>query len=336
MMMRVGTGEHTYEWIENWARIPDTKSAREGWAHHALAVTSAGEIVGSHPGDSLVLFFDPDGNVRRSWDGDLTEAHGVVAVKEGPTDYLWIADQGSKRIPAGGYQYVNDTKGWQVVKKTLHGETVQALPRPDLPIYQEGRYAPTWVAVNEERFGGNGDVWVTDGYGQYYVHRFDKSGAYLASINGAEGKAGAFKTPHSIWVDRRKSEPELYVADRANGRVQVYDLEGHYKRVFGSDFLTSPSGFAVDGDHLIIGELRARVTIVDLDDKLICHLGGNEAVCSVEGWPNVKNERGEPTRTPLLDVGKFNGPHGIAADADGNIYVSEWLIGGRFIKLAKV
>ncbi|HLZ08131.1 MAG TPA: hypothetical protein VKT80_06040, partial [Chloroflexota bacterium] len=225
--MRLGTGEHTYEWIENWARLPDTPGFREGWAHHALAVTSGGEIVGSHPGDPLVIFFDREGNVQRSWDGGLTEAHGMVAVKEGATDYLWIADQGSKRIPAGGYQYVNDARGWQVVKKTLSGESVQTLPRPDLPVYKEGRYAPTWVAVNEERFGGNGDIWVTDGYGQFYVHRFDKNGSYLGSINGEEGKAGAFKTPHSIWVDRRKPEKELYVADRTNGRVQVYDLDGH-------------------------------------------------------------------------------------------------------------
>jgi DNA-binding beta-propeller fold protein YncE len=334
--MRVGTGEHTYEWIENWAKIPDTASAREGWAHHGLAVTSDGDVVANHPGDSVLLFFDRGGNITRSWDGDLTEAHGMVLVREGTTDYLWIADQGSKRIPAGGYQYVNDTKGWQVVKKTLSGKTVQTLPKPDLPMYRESRYAPTWVAVNEERYGGNGDIWVTDGYGQYYVHRFNQRGEYLDSINGEEGKAGAFKTPHAIWVDRRKSEPELYVADRTNGRVQVYDLESNYKRVFGSDFLTSPSGFAVDGDHLIIGELRARVTIVDRDDRLICHLGGNEQVCAVDGWPNVKNERGEPTRTHLLEPGKFNSPHGIAVDGAGNIYVSEWLIGGRSIKLAKV
>jgi hypothetical protein len=281
------------------------------------------------------VFFDGDGNLESSWDGGLTEAHGMVLVVEDGVDYLWIADQGSKRIPDGGYQYVADSKGWQVVKTTLDGRTVATMPKPDLPIYHGARYAPTWVAVYEERHGGNGDVWVTDGYSQNQVHRFRKDGSYVGSISGEEGKAGAFKTPHSIWVDVRKSEPELYVADRSNRRVQVYDLEGKYKRVFGEDFLTSPSGFAVDGDHLIIGELRARVTIVDENDRLICHLGGNDAVCSVDGWPNVKNAAGIPTRTHLLEPGKFNSPHGIAADAAGNIYVSEWLIGGRSIKLEK-
>jgi hypothetical protein len=54
--MRVGTGEHTYEWIVNWAQLPDTESARTGWAHHGLAVTSDGRVVANHPGDSTVVF----------------------------------------------------------------------------------------------------------------------------------------------------------------------------------------------------------------------------------------------------------------------------------------
>jgi hypothetical protein len=51
--MRIGSGEHTYEWIENWAKIPDSASARDGWAHHGLAVTGEGDVVGNHPGIRL-------------------------------------------------------------------------------------------------------------------------------------------------------------------------------------------------------------------------------------------------------------------------------------------
>jgi len=202
-------------------------------------------------------------------------------------------------------------------------------------------YSPTWVAVNEERHGGNGDVWVADGYGQSYVHRYDKSGNYIASINGEEGVAGRFNCPHAIFIDRRRSGQggsgtELYVADRANGRVQVYDLEGNFKRVFGSGFLTTPSGFAVHGDLLVIAELRARLTLCGKNDEFICYLGANEAVCDVEGWPNNKDASGNIIPTSLLESGKFNSPHGLAADAQGNLYVAEWLIGGRFIRLGKV
>jgi hypothetical protein len=74
---------------------------------------------------------------------------------------------------------------------------------------------------------------VTDGYGQNHIHRFTASGEYVSSINGNEGRAGAFNRPHAIWIDTRKSEPELYIADRASGQVQVYSLEGEFKRSFG-------------------------------------------------------------------------------------------------------
>ncbi|HEV2125980.1 MAG TPA: hypothetical protein VGW38_24760, partial [Chloroflexota bacterium] len=249
------------------------------------------------------------------------------------SEYLWIADPGSKR--AGVPEYAPKQGPGQVLKLTFDGEVVQTLARPDLPIYESGKYSPTAVAVAEERLGGNGDIWVADGYGMSYVHRFDKGGRYLGSINGQEGDAGPFKTPHGVAIDWRKAEPELLVADRTNHRIQVYDLEGNWKRVVGESFLSSPSVFAFDGDNLVVGELRARLAILDRDDRLVGYIGGNESVCDEPGWPNQKSAAGHPERTERLRPGKFNSPHGLAADADGNLYVAEWLIGGRYTKLVK-
>jgi len=117
-------------------------------------------------------------------------------------------------------------------------------------------------------------------------------------------------------------------ANRGNRRVQVYDVEGNYLRVFGADFLTSPCAFAVSGERLIIPELRARVAILDGQDRLLGYLGENEAICDLPGWPNHADA--------LVHPGKFNSPHGVAADAQGNIYVTEWIIGGRITQLAPV
>ena len=337
--MRVGDGEHTYEWIDDWAKIPDTESARDGWAHHGVAVTAAGNIIASHPGTSELLEFNPNGDLLRSSPTGLTECHGICLVNEGGTEYLWIADTGSKQHKIetnGGYEYQPNANEPRVVKTTLDGKIVATIGRPDLPAYESGKYTPTWVAVNEERFGGNGDVWVGDGYGSSFVHRYDKSGNYIASINGEEGEAGPFASPHTIWIDSRKSEPELYIADRSNGRVQVYDVEGNYKKVFGSEWFRSPTGFATHGDLMVIIELHANIALVDADDNLVAQIGTNRAVCDVEGWPNVRNERGETIRNNLLEAGKLNSPHGVAMDDAGNIYVSEWLVGGRYTKLAKV
>ena len=116
-------------------------------------------------------------------------------------------------------------------------------------------------------------------------------------------------------------------------RVQVYDMEGGFKRAFGADFLTTPSGFVTYGDLMVIAELRARLAITDIDDNLVTYLGDNQQVCDVEGWPNNMGDGGNIVPTGLLETGKFNSPHGLAVDADGNLYVAEWLIGGRVTKL---
>ena len=309
--MRIGTGQHTYEWIDNWGRIPDTPSGRENGRTHGVVVSETGNVLVFNQANPAVLVFDPSGKLTDWWGDRFLGAHGMTLVKEGDTEYLWLTDQSTA----------------EVAKMTLDGKTVLNIDKPNHPVYQKANYAPTWVAVNEERFGGNGDIWVTDGYGSNYVHRYDKTGKYLNSINGEEGKTGAFSCPHGIWVDNRKPEPELYVADRSNKRIQVYDVQGNYKRAFGDDYLTSPDGFITHGEFLMMPELYARLTILDGNDKLVTHLGSNEDVVKVKGWPNIHDH---------LEAGKFNSPHGMGADKAGNLYVVEWITGGRITKLAKV
>lgn len=315
--MLVGHGEHTYEWIEKWAKIPDTDTARTGWAHHGIVASETGKVITFHQGDPNVLVFDEDGNLEQLWNGAVDNAHGMHIVKEGSTEYLWLADNTTGRV----------------LKTTLDGEHVMSIEKPDIEVYREGKYSPTGVAVDQKQHGGDGGIYVTDGYGSSYVHRYDQDGNYISSINGEEGEAGKFSTPHGVWVDTRKPERELYVADRSNGRIQVYDLEGNYKRVLGrapgADWLHSPAAFAQSGSTMIAAELRgSRITVLDIEDNLVAYLGENSGAFNLKkGWPNVAHE--------TLEVGKFNSPHGVAADGQGNIYVAEWLIGGRINKLAK-
>jgi hypothetical protein len=335
MSTTMPAGDESYEWMEGWAKTPDSPSARDGWAHHGVVVLRSGEVVTFHSGDPDLLVLNADGAVVRTIPTDLCEAHGITLVEEDGVEYLWIADCGVKMTPGApapeGYEMSVGARGGQVVKLTLQGDVVMRLATPPVPQYADGGgYAPTWVAVDEERLGGTGDVWVADGYGHSLLHRFSADGSYVATVSDLE-----LNCPHAIFIDRRAGRPRLYVADRTNARVQVLDMDGRRERVFGEDFLVSPSVFATYGEYLIVGELHARLTVCDGDDRLVAYLGRNDEVCTVDGWPNVKDEAGRLVRSHLLVPGKFNSPHGMAVDADGNVYVAEWLIGGRFTKLAR-
>jgi hypothetical protein len=338
MLINLENDGPSYEWLEDWADVPEPEQARSGWAHHGLAVTRSGEIVGFHPARSEVVIFDSAGRVSGSWPVGLKEGHGLTLVEDDGKEYLWVADPGTKMREAPDHSYQRDVAPGQgqVVKFGLDGVEVASLARPPHGAYESGFFAPTSVAVYETRHGGNGDVWVADGYGESLVHRYSADGKYVSTLSGEEGPVGRFNCPHGVFIDRRRSTPELWVADRGNARVQVYDTDGQWLRTVGEGFLNSPSAFATNGPDIVIGELYARLAVVDMDDRLVGYLGEDDEARQRPGWPNGLGPDEHPARNPNLTQGRFNSPHGLASDADGNIYVAEWLIGGRMIKLDHV
>ena len=326
-----------YHWIDDWGRTAQSNDSRLGWAHPGMATTRDGRLVTCDSGESVMKVFNPDGVLLESWNGSFVDAHGITITRDDVNEEIWIADNGSKRHINYGYDYAPDadeTSG-RVFKVAFGGKELLELPFPHHDAYKSERYAPTSVAVNEKSYGGNGDVWVADGYGASLVHRYSAEGSHLGTIDGTEG-AGHFDCPHGIFMDRRRIPTgELYVADRANARVQVFDMEGRFKRSFGSNFLNSPSAFATFGDVMVVAELQARLALIDVEDRLINYLFPDEQVAEREGWPNEKSGSGEVERPATKESGKFKSPHGLTVDNQGNIYVAEWLIGGRMVKLVR-
>ncbi len=322
-----------YDWIGDWAELPGGQPAGGGWAHTGLVLGPDRTVLAVHPDIPLVLVLDREGSFRRSFAVPVTEAHGL-ALDSGPDGHvLWVADPGF-RLRVAGSEINRDGPGaGRVVGTDLTGSVVRELQPPDHPAYKEGPYKPTAVVVDRAASDGPGDVWVADGYGQSLVHRYSPDGEYLRTISGDEGRGARFNTPHSIFIDRRRSDPELFVADRGNQQVQVFDLDGVFKRAFGGGELTSPSGFAVTGDQLIVAELRARLAVFDPAERLLGYLGDNDSAADLAGWPNQALADGRIVPSEALVPGLFNSPHAIAADEDGSIYVAEFLLGGRFSKL---
>ena len=315
----------SYDWIDGWARLPDDESVRQGWAHTAIAALADGRLVTGHPGEPQLLILDPDGRVLSAVDLPVVEIHGITV----DDDVLWVADVGRKRRPHDGYENPTGLIRGQVVKVDLTGRVLTKLDPPPLDVYETTSYSPTGTAVD----AATGDLWVADGYGASLVHRYDRHGRWRSSLSGEEG-GGRFNCPHAVLVDTRRGAPELYVADRGNGRIQVYGTDGAYRRTIGPDVLHSPTNLAIDGDRLVAAEFRgARLTVLDRDDQLVAYVGENGSVVAGAGWPNELDERGVPRRTSRLEPRRFNSPHGVAADGAGNLYVAEWLIGGRYLKL---
>ena len=318
-----------WAWDEPWATPPDALDGA-GWAHHGLAVAHDGRIVGARAGDAAICIFEPIGELAASWPSGLTEAHGLALAGPARDQRLWVADPGFTMVPHdGGYALHRPAAHGRVVCFDLRGARLGELPTPPPPDGAATAYAPTGVAVDEAR----GSIWVADGYGRSLVHRFSPDGALELTLSGEEG-AGRFDCPHAVFIDRRADAPRLYVTDRGNACLQVYDLDGAFLHAADAG-LRSPSALVALGEELIVAELDARLTVLDAGDRVVEHLGWDEAAPRRAGWPNAIAADGTTVRPPDLRPWRFNSPHGLAADARGNLYVAEWLVGGRLIRLLR-
>jgi sugar lactone lactonase YvrE len=320
----------SYSWSEEW---DDTSADESAMSHTSVVITGAGEIVVGAPAEATLVVRDASGEViRKTTVEGVIELHGMTPVTEDGEELLWIADTGTSLY--GGSDSLDirhvSPEG-QVVQVDLDGNQRRKLDRPPLDVYDgDARYSPTAVAVADD-----GTIWVADGYGAGLVHRFAADGSYLGHISGEEG-AGPFKEPHDVLIDTRGDTPELYVADRVNGRLQIFDLDGSFLRTAGEGFLPGPTQLAIDGDRLLVTDLlTGRLSILDADDELVEHLFEHPSPPPAwdnsthpDGWPNARGDDGLIVAVDLQPE-QFHTPHGVAVADDGTIYVSEFAIGER-------
>jgi hypothetical protein len=318
----IGSGEHTYKVIDNWAKLPAGK--RFGNTH-GVCETGDGRIFihnASPTGDSMCVF-DPDGKFITSWGKAYAPgAHGLQLRKEADGEFLYLATTGQHFVAK------TDLDGKELFRigcpkdaKNAKGET--CYPDPN-------RYVPTNIAFHPT----DGSFYVSDGYGLGYVHRYSAKGEYLSTFGGTGTTDGLFKCPHGITVDSRDAaNPRILVADRENYRLQYFDLDGKH---LSTQLLTKPGDgtdpqrpchfdFFKNGE-MLIPDLRGRLTILDKDNNLVTHLGENP----VEPF-RANNGVPDDARKP----GQFCSPHQAIFDHAGNIYCVEWLFDGRVTKLMK-
>jgi DNA-binding beta-propeller fold protein YncE len=289
----MGNRQLIYEVAEGWGKLP------EGWSYRevaAVGVDRQDQVYLFSRGDHPIIVYDRDGNFLRSWgEGVFTRAHGLTM---GSDDSIYCTDDGDHTVR----------------KCTLDGKILLQLGIPGKPApYQSGEpfNRCTHVALSPKN-----EIYVSDGYGNSRVHKYSP---------GTD--PGQFNIVHNICTD---DAGYVYVADRENHRIQVFDSNGKYETQWNN--MHRPCALYMDrgpSPLCYIGELGPGLAT----NKNIPNVGHRLIILTAEG--KVLARLGD--RYAGEDPGQFIAPHGIAVDSHGDIYVGEvsWTIAGQHLSPPK-
>ncbi len=312
--MIVGAGQARFEVVENWPRLPD------GWSCPdvvGVAIDARDRVYAFNRGqapsspDHPVIVFEPDGTFAHSFgDGLFPFAHGIG-------------------LDASGNVFLGDCGTHTVRKFSVTGELLMTLGIPAIPSetgIQGSDYRtithgsvpfnrPTRPAV-----APNGDLYVSDGYGNARIHHFAADGTLKASWGEPGDGPGQFNVPHSVWVH---TDGRVFVCDRENSRVQVFTAEGAFLAQWTD--VIRPDDLYIDREGLVyIAELGERAGLFPFMSRPLGHdRPGRVSVFDLDGQL-VARWGGDDPYAP----GSFFAPHGIAVDSRGDLYVSEVVASG--------
>jgi len=305
--VRMGAGLMTFDTVPGWGLTADGKSAI-GPTHGGVIVGKDGTIYTS--ADKGVIAFSPDGKVTREFPGEpYTKLHDIEIRDENGTEYLY----GARNANAEGIKF-----------NAADGKVALRLPFPDDSGLAVKPFNPTAITVSN-----NGNIFLSDGYASNIIFIFDKAGKYLKHFGAKGNGPRQFNTAHGMTLDTRYEPNRLLICDRNHqprGRLLHYSLEGEYiNEVIGG--LGMPTSVSVQGDYVSVPDLHGRVVILDKTNTIMAVLGHN---------PDRKQGSNYGIKQADWIEGLFSGTHGSGWDADGNLYVQDWNVDGRIIKLVRV
>ena len=305
--VRMGCGVMTFDTVPGWGLRPDGKSAL-GSTHGAVVIDKAGNIYTS--AKEGVFVFSPDGKVIQSYLGkDYSNIHDMEIRDEAGSEFIYAA----RNANAEGIKF-----------NISNGEIVMKLGFPKESGLELAKFNPTAITV-----APNGDIFLSDGYASNHIFKFDKTGKYLMHFGKKGNELKEFNTAHGMTLDTRYNPPRLLICDRNHlpkGRLLHYDLNGEFIEEVVTG-LGKPTSVAIQGDYVSVPDLDGRLVILDKSNTIIAVLGHN---------PDPK--KGGSFKIPQEEwvEGIFSGTHGSYWDKDGNLYVQDWNISGRLMKLVRV
>jgi len=308
----VGEGATRYRWDSTWLQLPEGRDWL-GSTHGCLVVDAKGRLYLSVDRGAAILVYAPDGTLERTIGDDWgAGVHGLSLVTERAADGTV-----SERL------FVVNTSRQEVLELDSDGKVVLriGLPAESGKYPDPSRYRPTSVAVAPD-----GDVFVADGYGLSWIHRFSADGTYEASFGGPGEEPSNLRTPHGLWMETSGGEPSLLVADRENHRIARFSLDGRFLGGTDSEsgLLRRPCHLQREGEHYVVADLAGRVTLLDSALKLVTHLGDN---------PDASQRAKFDVKPQDWREGAFCAPHCARANAKGEIFVMDWNVAGRVTRL---
>ena len=291
------TAASTYTVAADWLKLPQGRE-QLGNQHGDVAVSSTGEVYVSVQDPSAGLqVFSPEGAFLRNVTGAPSDFHGFVIRKQADGEFLYGAT----------------LRGQTIVKMTLEGNIVMTIGSsaiPDQYKVKNARSNQLALLLTGLDVAPNGDIYVTDGYASDYIHRFDKAGKYIASFGGKQAPY-SFNTLHKLAIDTRFQPARIIACDRANNRVVHMSLDGEFLGVVAKDLLL-PAAIVIDGDNAI-------VTVLDKAGAVVTRIGAN----TEQGTGTNKIPPAQWRQGFVLS------PHGVALNAHGDLFVSEFSAFGR-------
>lgn len=305
--VRMGCGIMTFDTVPGWGLDENGKSVL-GSTHGGVVIDKAGNIYTS--AKVGVFVFNPDGKVIRRFLGDeYTQIHDMEIRDEADGEYIY----GARNESAEGIKFNAET-----------GAVMLKLPFPKESGLNLEKFSPTAITV-----APNGDIILSDGYASNHIFKFDKTGKYLMHFGVKGNGLKEFNTAHGMTLDTRYDPPRLLVCDRNHtpkGRLVHYDLDGNYidEVVTG---LGMPTSAAIQGDYVSVPDLHGRLVILDKSNTIMAVLGHNSD-------PDKRVNFKVPQEQWIEGI--FSGTHGSFWDREGNLYVQDWNVSGRLMKLVRV